>query len=62
MDHYSPAYVQKQLGHHSITVTVDIYGHWLPGEGRRDLDKTVRGGLSDYPVPRLAMAGEKGKE
>ncbi len=43
MDHYSPAYVQKQLGHHSISMTVDIYGHWIPGEGRRDLVTTLRG-------------------
>lgn len=42
MDHYSPVYVQKQLGHHSITMTVDIYGHWIPGEGRKDLEKTLR--------------------
>jgi len=41
MDHYSPAYVQKQLGHHSITMTVDIYGHWIPGEGKRDLGRTL---------------------
>lgn len=39
MAHYSPAYVQKQLGHHSITMTVDIYGHWIPGEGKKDLEK-----------------------
>jgi integrase len=38
MDHYSPAYVQKQLGHSSISITVDIYGHWIPGEGRKDQD------------------------
>jgi integrase len=31
MDHYSPAYVQRQLGHHLISMTVDIYGHWVPG-------------------------------
>ena len=43
MDHYSPAYVQKQLGHHSISMTVDIYGHWIPGEGKKDLNKTLRG-------------------
>ena len=43
MDHYSPAYVQKQLGHHSISMTVDIYGHWVPGEGKKDLTKTLRG-------------------
>jgi integrase len=43
MDHYSPAYVQKQLGHHSISMTVDIYGHWIPGEGKKDLAKALRG-------------------
>ncbi len=43
MEHYSPAYVQKQLGHHSIEMTVDIYGHWIPGEGKKDLDHALRG-------------------
>lgn len=52
MDHYSPVYVQKQLGHHSITMTVDVYGHWIPGEGRRDLQKTLTGGKS----PHLGLA------
>lgn len=42
MDHMSPVYVQKQLGHHSITMTVDIYGHWIPGEGRENLEKSLR--------------------
>lgn len=41
MDHYSPAYVQKQLGHSSIEITIGTYGHWIPGEGRKDLDKTL---------------------
>jgi len=39
MAHISPAYVQKQLGHHSITMTVDTYGHRIPGEGKGDLEK-----------------------
>ena len=26
----SPVYVQRQLGHASITLTVDLYGRWLP--------------------------------
>src|SRR5580765_327781 len=30
----SLAYVQKQLGHSSIQVTVDIYGHLIPGANR----------------------------
>jgi hypothetical protein len=28
----SPAYVQKQMGHRSIQVTIDVYGHLIPGE------------------------------
>jgi integrase len=35
----SPAYVRDQLGHHSIQVTVDIYGHLLPGGNKRAVDK-----------------------
>jgi integrase len=42
MDHYSPAYVQKQLGHSSISITVDIYWHWIQGEGKKDLTATLR--------------------
>jgi integrase len=42
MDHVSPAYVQRLLGHKSISMTVDIYGHWIPGEGRADLQKALR--------------------
>jgi integrase len=45
----SPAYVQKQLGHSSISMTVDIYGHWIPGEGRAGLEAALTGGASaDY--------------
>ena len=42
----SPAYVQKQLGHSSISMTVDIYGHWIPGEGRAGLEAALTGGGS----------------
>jgi integrase len=31
----SPVYVKEQMGHHSISVTVDIYGHWIRS-GNRD--------------------------
>ncbi len=54
-DHYSPAYVQKQLGHHSITMTVDIYGHWMPGEGKKDLGATLYVRKLE-PVPRVDQA------
>ncbi len=55
MDHYSPAYVQKQLGHHSISMTVDTYGHWIPGEGKKNLEKTLRGDKSKQPARALKV-------
>ena len=30
MNGESPAHVKDQLGHSSIKMTVDIYGHWIP--------------------------------
>ena len=45
MAHQSPAYVQKQLGHSSISITVDIYGHWIPGMGREGLEEALLGGV-----------------
>ena len=41
MAHQSPAYVQKQLGHSSIEITVDIYGHWISGAGRDGLENAL---------------------
>ena len=35
----SLAYVRDQLGHHSIKVTVDIYGHLVPGANRAAVDR-----------------------
>jgi len=35
----SPAYVKEQLGHHSIKMTVDVYGHLVPGANRRAVDR-----------------------
>ena len=43
MAHQSPGYVQKQLGHSSISITMDIYCHWIPGEGRLGLEKALLG-------------------
>ncbi len=41
MAHISPSYVQRQLGHHSIRMTCDTYGHWFPGEGRDRLNQAL---------------------
>ncbi len=35
----SLAYVRDQMGHASIQVTVDIYGHLVPGGNRAAVDR-----------------------
>jgi len=41
----SLAYVKEQLGHSSISVTVDVYGHLMPGGNRAAVDR-----LDDVPT------------
>lgn len=31
--------VSKQLGHHSITITLDTYTHWMPGSKKSEVDE-----------------------
>ena len=38
-DGVSPAYVQRQLGHASIQLTVDTYGKWLPMGNKSAVDR-----------------------
>ena len=33
------AYVKDQLGHSSIKITVDIYGHLVPGANRQEMNR-----------------------
>jgi integrase len=40
----SPVYVQRQLGHHSIQITCDIYGHWIRPQ---DVGETAVNKLDD---------------
>ena len=35
----SPVYVKEQLGHSSIQITVDCYGHLIPGGNKQAVDK-----------------------
>jgi integrase len=30
--------VSKQLGHHSVKLTLDVYSHWLPGKKKAEVD------------------------
>jgi integrase len=46
----SLAYIRDQLGHSSITVTVDLYGHLTPGYNKRAadmLDDSIKGGIGN---------------
>jgi len=35
----SPQYVKEQLGHSSIKITVDVYGHLIPGANRQAVNR-----------------------
>jgi len=41
----SLAYVRDQLGHHSIQITVDTYGHLVPGGNRQAVDRLDDDGM-----------------
>ena len=38
-DNQSLAYIKEQLGHSSIQLTVDTYGHLIPGANRQAVDR-----------------------
>jgi len=51
-DGVTPVYVKEQLGHSSIQMTVDIYGHWIPNSNRgavNRLDKYCSSDIETYP-------------
>jgi integrase len=50
----SPVYVKDQLGHSSIKMTVDIYGHWIPGTNRRAVNRLP--GMGDFVAGEAAKA------
>ena len=54
----SLAYVRDQLGHHSISVTVDIYGHLTPG-GNKDAVDRLDDLDTDATVRNLSATKEK---
>ena len=46
----SLAYVRDQFGHASIELTVDTYGHLIPGANRQAVDR-LDDGPTDAPPP-----------
>jgi integrase len=61
----SLAYVKEQLGHHDIRVTVDTYGHLVPGGNRAavdrldDLEEESSGGHDKAPFAERLMELKK---
>ncbi len=55
-------YVRDQMGHSSIKVTVDTYGHMVPGSNVRYIDRLDRMGASPpkYANPAQTRIGEPG--
>ncbi|BBO74445.1 hypothetical protein DSCW_18620 [Desulfosarcina widdelii] len=55
----SLAYVRDQLGHHSISVTVDIYGHLTPGGNKAAVDR-LDDSTPEQPSATYAQPTKKG--
>lgn len=47
----SPVYVKEQMGHSSIQMTVDIYGHLIPGSHRDQVNLLDAQPAASYPQP-----------
>jgi len=48
--------VSKQLGHHSIKITLDTYAHWMPGGKKSEVDE-----LDGQQAPETDNSHDKGK-
>jgi hypothetical protein len=65
-DGESPTYVKELMGHSSIQVTVDVYGHFIPGKNRgavERLAKATSGASSrpDFEATMTAAADVQGR-
>ena len=52
--------ISKQLGHHSVKVTLDVYSHWLPGSNKSQVDELD---LKEHPsAPQAHPTSHKQKK
>ncbi len=72
----SLAYVKDQMGHHSIQITVDTYGHLIPGANRQAVNRLAamvenpqpirnqeeKRGQAESPNPAKRLVGHAGIE
>ncbi|MBF0526418.1 MAG: site-specific integrase [Deltaproteobacteria bacterium] len=56
----SLVYVKDQLGHHSIKMTVDVYGHLTPGGNRQAVDRLADPKLNIEASERSGSSNESG--
>jgi hypothetical protein len=56
----SPVYVKEQMGHSSIQVTVDLYGHLIPGGNKQAVDRldSTQSEVSNATPAQPADSGE----
>jgi hypothetical protein len=54
----SLAYVKDQMGHHSIQITVDTYGHLIPGANRQAVNRLAE--MVENPQPIRNQAQKRG--
>ncbi len=47
---WKPEGVKEQMGHSSIQVTVDVYGHFIPGKNRGAVERLAK--ATSRPSPR----------
>lgn len=52
--------VSKQLGHHSVKLTLDTYYHWMPGEKKSEVDALDNLSPVLSNAPSVHPANEKG--
>jgi integrase len=48
--------VSRQLGHHSIKITVDTYYHWIPGTSKSEVDQLDGNGIEDKKTDNASKA------
>jgi integrase len=52
MRSHNPGDVSYQLGHSSIKITYDVYGHWIPGKFKREVDDLDSLGRTHLAAPQ----------
>jgi hypothetical protein len=53
------AYYLEQMGHHSISITVDIYGHWIRSGNREAVNRLGEQIAASHTQVTLAEAPSK---